>query len=243
MRAILFDFGGTLDCPRHWLDRFVEHYRAAGIGLSRAELEPAFTAATLAGYRASESIRNCGLRELIAFLVDKQMEFLRGQQQAKELGFLANLQSPSMEREVKRRISDSFVEESASGLARSRRVVSLLANEFVVGVVSNFYGNLERILGDAGFGGIVTAVADSGRLGVYKPDVGIYEAALAMIGMPPRATMMIGDSLDKDCAPARRLGMRAVWLRHAEATSSGQAEADFTIDALEELEDLLCRKD
>ena len=242
MRAVLFDFGGTLDCPRHWLDRFAGHYHAAGLKLSRAELDPAFTAATLAGYRAGRSIWNYGLRELIGFLVDEQFAFLR-KQKLEDHRFSEDLSGLSLIKQMKQRISDSFVAESEAGLARSRGLISILAREFTIGVVSNFYGNLERILGDAGFGGAVTAIADSGRLGIYKPDARIYEAARAMIGVAARATVMIGDSLQKDCAPARRIGMRTVWLRPAQAAPTGAVEADFTIDALEELQDLLWRMD
>jgi hypothetical protein len=38
--ALLFDFGGTLDGPAHWLDRFLASYRNAGIDISRADLDP-----------------------------------------------------------------------------------------------------------------------------------------------------------------------------------------------------------
>jgi hypothetical protein len=41
-RAILFDFGGTLDGPSHWHDRFLARYRASGLGLSRDELDSAY---------------------------------------------------------------------------------------------------------------------------------------------------------------------------------------------------------
>jgi HAD superfamily hydrolase (TIGR01549 family) len=240
MRALLFDFGGTLDCPRHWLDRFVGHYRAAGLRLSRSELDPAFTAATLAGYRAGRPIWNYNLHELIAFLVDQQLRFLR-EQKVNSGSFSEVPNSPALRAEMEHRIHAAFVEESAIGLARSRALIAPLAQEFAIGVVSNFYGNLERVLSDAGFGGIITAIADSGRLGIYKPDTGIYKAALTMLGVEARATVMVGDSPDKDCAPARGLGMRTVWLRHANAISSAPAIADFTIDTLAELKELLCR--
>ncbi|HLW70604.1 MAG TPA: HAD family hydrolase [Candidatus Binataceae bacterium] len=240
MRALLFDFGGTLDFPRHWLDRFVGHYHGAGLSLSRAELDPAFAAATLAGYRAGPAIWNYSLRELVAFMVDHQIRFLSNQKM-KGHPFYGEPNQLPLIGEMKHLIQSAFVEESEIGLARSRGLISTLAQEFRIGVVSNFYGNLERVLDDAGFGRIITTVADSGRLGVYKPDAGIYAAALAMLGAEARAAVMVGDSLSKDCAPARRVGMRTVWLRHADATAIEPVEADFTIDTLDELEDVLCR--
>jgi len=244
MRAVLFDFGGTLDYPRHWLDRFLTHYNDAGLQLTRAELDPAFDAATRTAYRSSAALRNHGLADLIPFLVNLQLEFLRDQESVRMPRFAEELNSRSVMRELTRRISDAFIKESVAGLACSRVVLAALGTRLAIGVVSNFYGNLERILGDAGFMDLVAALADSGRLGIYKPDPAIYRAALAMLGVPAAEAIMVGDSLDKDCAPARSLGMRTVWLRHQEAPppdQSARIHADFTIAALGELNELLWR--
>jgi hypothetical protein len=76
MRTILFDFGATLDYPRHWLDRFFVHYRAAGIGLTREQLDPGFDHATRIAYRSSKMLSTYGLTELVDYLVRLQIEFL-----------------------------------------------------------------------------------------------------------------------------------------------------------------------
>ncbi|HXR24980.1 MAG TPA: HAD family hydrolase [Candidatus Binataceae bacterium] len=244
MRAVLFDFGGTLDWPRHWLDRFLTHYHDAGLRLTRAELDPAFDAATRTAYRSSAALRNYGLAELLPFLVNCQLEYLRDLESKRVQRFAAELGTASVMRELTRRISDAFVKESIVGLARSRAVLATLGGDLKIGVVSNFYGNLERILDDAGFTALVAAIADSGKLGLYKPDPGIYRAALARLAVPATDAIMVGDSLDKDCAPARALGMRTVWLRHQDAPPAddqARSHADFTIISLEELNDLLCR--
>jgi FMN phosphatase YigB (HAD superfamily) len=57
---------------------------------------------------------------------------------------------------------------------------------------------------------------------------------------------MIGDSLDKDCAPARRLGLTTVWYHPpgANGVSPHREEhvsADFTIGSLEEIADIAWR--
>ena len=79
--------------------------------------------------------------------------------------------------------------------------------------MSNCYGNLDRILEEAKLDRFFAAVADSSRLGIFKPEAGIFEAALKKLQCAPESAAMIGDSLDKDCAPAHKLGMRTVWLR------------------------------
>jgi len=75
-RAILFDFGGTLDHPRHWLDRFVRHYHAAGVRVTRAELDVAYSHATQTAYQAGDEIHRHNLRDLVRLLVSHQVDHL-----------------------------------------------------------------------------------------------------------------------------------------------------------------------
>jgi FMN phosphatase YigB (HAD superfamily) len=139
-------------------------------------------------------------------------------------------------------IGASFVGESRAGLAASREVLKSLAESYQLGIVSNFYGNLDRILDECGILPLLAFVADSSRLGVFKPDRRIFITALDAMGATPSSTLMAGDSLGKDCAPARALGMRTAWLRHRvpgpDASPQAEAAADFTIEALAELQHL-----
>lgn len=237
MRSLLFDFGGTLDGPLHWLDRFLKHYQACGLAIARKELEPAFDAATRTAYRQSARMQHYTLLDLVTHLVTYQLDFLVNNDRQYE-GFASNTRG-----ELAACISDRFVGESRIDLERNLNLLRPLAQQFTIGIVSNFYGNLSVVLADAGFEHAVTAVADSGRLGVYKPDLEIYRQALAMMSNSASETLMIGDSLTKDCRPARKLGMKTVWFRpepHLDANDSGGA-ADFVISSLDELPDLLCR--
>lgn len=237
MRSLLFDFGGTLDWPLHWLDRFVNHYQACGVSIARADLDPAFDAATQAAYRQSANLQNYGLCDLIRHLVRLQLDFLSKSEHRWDPPVSAE------PHKVVERISDSFVQESQLGLSRSRKLLNSLAQHFTIGIVSNFYGNLSFVLVEAGFSHSIKAVTDSGCLGIYKPDLRIYRAALAMLAAEASDTIMVGDSLAKDCFPARQLGMKAVWLRHSRVPdeTDWKESANFTISALDELPELLCR--
>jgi putative hydrolase of the HAD superfamily len=118
-------------------------------------------------------------------------------------------------------------------------VIGGLKGRFKMGVVSNFYGNLEGILAEAKLAGFFDAIADSSRLGIFKPEAGIFEAALKKMHCAPESSAMIGDSLAKDCVPAHRLGMRTVWLRSAPQCGNGASgrddAADITISAIDEV--------
>jgi putative hydrolase of the HAD superfamily len=240
MRAILFDFGGTLDSPRHWLDRFVSHYRSAGVDISRIELEVAYGAATRTAYGAGMEIRTFGLGKLVRYLVDLQLATLRSARPSPVRRFLEAAAAGDELDRIAERIAGRFVAESRCGLEQSCEVLSRLAPRFKIGVVSNFYGNLDRVLAEAKIADLVAVVVDSSRLGYFKPDSRIFEAALDNLEIAAVDTVMVGDSLDKDCAPARRLGMRTVWLQHGATSAQEQPStlADYTIHQLEEVETL-----
>ena len=260
-RALLFDFGGTLDCPRdaprHWLDRFLVHYRGAGLDLTREQLDLGFAHATRVAYRSTASIRNFGLAELVTYLVSLQIGHLRRVGSAATRDAIEPVASGFRLDETVAWIAQSFIAETTRGMAESRAVLARLAPRLRLGVVSNFYGNLDRVIEEAGLSEYFGVIADSSRSGIFKPAPGIFTAALERLGIAASAAAMVGDSLDKDCAPARALGIATIWLRgtddghamrdtrdSANAQSSqnrGGAErgvADFTIESLAELEGL-----
>jgi putative hydrolase of the HAD superfamily len=245
--AILFDFGGTLDCPSHWLDRFLKHYRAAGFDLTRVELDPAFDFATKAGYAAGRSMERFKLGDLVRFLVGNQFEYLRGEGPDRFRESLRKMDSRERFKHVER-IRESFLKETAAGLARSKEILARLKPGFKLGVISNWYGNLDAIIAEAGMSRLFDSITDSTRVRAFKPDPAIFHAALRALGTIAHETATVGDSMNKDLAPAHRIGMRTVFLRamgheHEPAASTAQSSngtgsnfaPDFTIDSLEEI--------
>jgi HAD superfamily hydrolase (TIGR01549 family) len=244
-RTILFDFGGTLDFPRHWLDRFLTHYRTAGIDLTREQLDLGFDHATRVAYRSAGALASFGLVELVDYLVRLQIAFI-GSSGPEELRERLGAATGGWRLdEVAGWITQSFVAESREGFAASRKLLAALSGRFRMGIVSNFYGNLENILAEADLARFFGVVVDSSQLGIFKPDPSIFSNALERLGSIPAETAMVGDSLDKDCLPAENLGLTAIWLRHAQPpaekiknTKQTHFSPAFTIDSLTELEHL-----
>jgi FMN phosphatase YigB (HAD superfamily) len=229
LTTLLFDFGGTLDLPgAHWLDRFLVLYREAGLDLTREELDRAYDYATRRGYEAGERIYSYGLRRLVDQLVTWQVDYL--------LEDLPRRVPPAI-RAAAGAIAERFCAQSAAGFAQSRAALAALAPRFQIGVVSNFYGNLEPVLHEAGLLPFVKMAVDSSRVGAFKPDPAIFRAALAGLDARPQEAAMVGDSLNKDCAPARLLGLATVWLRPASIGYTQQVEsgADLVVHNLQEL--------
>jgi FMN phosphatase YigB (HAD superfamily) len=232
--ALLFDFGGTLDGPAHWLDRFLGSYHAAGIEISRLELDPAFDHATRVGYGATKVVARFGMTDLVRFLVGHQFEYLRKSGPDRLRKVLDDSAASGRHRFVEA-VTLSFVRETSAGLAHSRDVIGPLKSRFRMGVVSNFYGNLDRVLEEAKLDRFFAAVADSSRVGIFKPDARIFEHALKKLQCSPETVAMIGDSLAKDCAPAHKLGMRTVWLRTKPRADEDSVAPDVTIGSIDEV--------
>ncbi|MFZ1890307.1 MAG: HAD family hydrolase [Candidatus Binataceae bacterium] len=242
--TLLFDFGSTLDGPAYWLDRFVAQYRIADIPVTRAELDPAYEHARQATSRARRVVERFGFTELVRMLVGQQIEFLAETGPEAIRATLRALDSRGRYR-VGERITALFVEQSRSGMQKSLTDLEALKPRYRIGVVSNWYGNLDRIIAEAGMAKLVGAVADSARLGFGKPDPRIFQAALKSLGAAPAQAAMIGDSLEKDCVPARGLGLKTVWYCPMSDTADwharrdqGSASADYVVADLEEIAEL-----
>jgi HAD superfamily hydrolase (TIGR01458 family) len=68
---------------------------------------------------------------------------------------------------------------------------------------------------------------------IGKPSPAIYEQACALIGVPPGEAMMVGDDLESDLPPARRIGMRTCLLRTGKgSTFPDRADVDLDLPSL-----------
>ncbi len=87
----------------------------------------------------------------------------------------------------------------------------------------------------------IDVVAASAELGMAKPDSAIFYKAMELAGCTAEEAVMIGDRLDNDIVPAKKLGMRTVWVKQGfnayQDTSLIEPECrpDATIENLVEL--------
>jgi len=221
--AILFDFGGTLDSDgEHWLDRFYELYESIQIGLPREELKRVF-------YRADAlccsdpCVPKLGLRPLMQHHVRLQME---------ELG----LSVPALEE----RLVEGFCSRAEWFLVRNTSLLGRLRERFHLGVVSNFYGNVATLCQEAGLARWLDVIVDSTQVGMSKPDPGIFRIALDELGVGSDQSIFVGDSYENDMLPARKIGMKTIWLKGPHPRIPYDAEpVDHCISKLTDLELLL----
>jgi len=91
-----------------------------------------------------------------------------------------------------------------------------------IGVLSNSEGRLAELIDELGCSALFVAVADSGKLGIEKPDRAIFDWMADKLGVPIDRVVHVGDSLQADVLGALQAGMRAVWF-----TTRGEAAAEL----------------
>jgi len=224
--TVLFDFGGTLDSDGvAWKERLHRHYAAEGLAMSAEAFAPHFYAADdpLVG----KISRQADLAATVMLLAANLEE---------------GLATPATPRNSTRgeRAAGRFLAEAEACFARNRPFLRELAGRYRLGIVSNFYGNLEAVCAGAWLSAFFGAMADSNRVGADKPAPAIFEAAMRPLGATAATTLFVGDSLHRDREGARRLGMDFVWIAEPEAQRMQSGGIDHpVISRLTDLSSLL----
>ncbi|MCX5783548.1 MAG: HAD family hydrolase [Elusimicrobia bacterium] len=189
MDAILFDYGGTLDSDGvAWKNRFYPIYSKCGVKCPREKFECAFYDSD-DNLHLRHELNGLGLAETVKLQVCDVLNFLGADQSLAE------------------KISAIFIEESRRYLKLSAKVLDALKSRYKLGVVSNFYGNMESVLASEDMLDYFGAVADSRAVDAEKPSAEIFNFALNKLGVKAADVMMVGDSIKRDMRGAEILGM------------------------------------
>jgi HAD superfamily hydrolase (TIGR01662 family) len=117
-------------------------------------------------------------------------------------------------------------------------IAELRRRGLFVGVAGNQSAELEDWFAELGCE--VDYVASSARLGVSKPDPAFFEALLEAAGCTASEAAYVGDRIDRDVGPARKVGMVAVHVRRGPwGYLQDASEADIRVDSLAELPEAL----
>jgi putative hydrolase of the HAD superfamily len=220
--AVLFDLGGTLDAPGiPWKERLFRLYRAEGVVITPDEFAPVF-------YRIDDALVGAvpaalSFRETVQRLVD---------------GVSAALNVD--DRRLTDRIATQFCQRAMTCARDNTPLLSQLAGRYRLGIVSNFYGNLATVCDELGLRPYLGVIADSTDVGWTKPDPRIFRHALDGLGVKAGDAAFVGDSLSRDMAGARAVGMSHIWLvEEGVSPSEPCCPDDRVIHALDDLRDLL----
>jgi putative hydrolase of the HAD superfamily len=100
-------------------------------------------------------------------------------------------------------------------------VRDLSARGVRLAILSNSEGRIAELADELGWLPLFPVVADSGRLGIEKPDPAIFGWTAAQLGVGLDEVVHVGDSRAADVDGALAAGMRALWFRGDAAIDLG----------------------
>lgn len=113
---------------------------------------------------------------------------------------------------------------------------------FKLGIIANQSPGTAQRLESWGLLRHIDVVAASAELGVAKPDPKIFLQAFQMAGCRAQEAVMVGDRLDNDIEPAKKLGMKAIWVKQGpsacQCPKDSDCTPDFTVEKLTGLRQL-----
>lgn len=122
---------------------------------------------------------------------------------------------------------------------QTKEILEQLGQEYQLGIIANQLPGLEERLKDFGILDYFSAIFSSADLGLAKPDSAIFRLALQKTNCLPQQAIMIGDRLDNDIAPARRIGMKTIWIKQGFSrlaqVKNLEEGADWTVEKLTDL--------
>jgi len=204
-KAIIFDYGGTLDTRgNHW-GRVIFH--AYERHLPEIEWE-AFREAYIYGERTlgkNPIVKpTFTFKETLDVKLRLQMEHLT----------LHNHWKPTAEefKHIHMLLLNDLYDGVRETVAESKTVLEYLHSKNIPMVlVSNFYGNVNVVLQEMRLSQYFYDVVESAIVGVRKPDPEIFRLGIESLRkmqseLQPKDILVVGDSLTKDIIPAASLG-------------------------------------
>jgi HAD superfamily hydrolase (TIGR01509 family) len=104
----------------------------------------------------------------------------------------------------------SSLSPAIPGMAEVLRV--LKKQGFRLALLANQPPAIEYVFRERGMWNLFDVHGVSDRLGMHKPSLDLFHWGLKEAGITPCQAVMVGDRIDNDIAPAKRLGMSTVWV-------------------------------
>ena len=243
IRALIFDFGGTLDGNgTHWLERAYQFIHERHPEITREAFDEADRATITefalgdashewsyqdgsmlpVGVAASEYAARCSLRETT---------------EAIAVGIYERL---GLSQKMKDEYVEWFCTGAAESLAENRRWLKTLHGTYQLAVISNNFGNTRGWCDEYGLTPLLEVIIDSTVLGIAKPDARIFEEALSELGVAPAHAIYVGDSYSADMVGGKNAGLWTAWLIGDQVkTCPDPSMVDVQLSHLHELTDFL----
>jgi len=224
IKNIIFDYGGTLDTDGiHWSEKFWEVYQHFQISVEKEDFRNAFV---FSERNIADVIKpNFSLSKTYETQITYQLKYFKSMELLSEIYFV-----------IVENMSRYCMDTVLDNVEISKLTLALLDSEYKLGLVSNYYGNVETVLKEIDLRKYFKGVIDSALVGVRKPNKKIFQLALYQLDAKADETLVVGDSYENDIIPAKQLGCTTVWLNgKGWNTPSDTSSADIIIKSIKEL--------
>ena len=228
IKGIIFDYGGTIDTNGiHWGEFIWEQYREAGVDITRDIYRQAYVhgerfLAKNPIIEPTDTFHTL-LRKKIAIHFD----FLR-----------EKLTEKRFSDETAIAIADGCYKKAKETMKTTCAIVGMLAKEYPLVLVTNFYGNMSVVLEEFNLSRYFKEIVESSVVGLRKPDPALFALGVDALGLNPQEIVVVGDSYRKDIFPSSTLGCKTVWLKNICWEEEETVQGHETTEVIHTLEDL-----
>ena len=121
----------------------------------------------------------------------------------------------------------------------TKEVLQRLSQKYKIGIIANQDFGTEQRLTDFNVHQHIDLVIASAEEGVAKPDLRIFQIALARADCKPEEAIMVGDRIDNDIIPANKIGMTTVWIKQGFGSyaepKTVEEQPDYIVNSLAEI--------
>ena len=121
----------------------------------------------------------------------------------------------------------------------TKELLQRLSQKYKIGIIANQDFGTEQRLTDFNVHQYINLVIASAEEGVAKPDLRIFQIALARAECKPEEAVMVGDRIDNDIIPANKIGMTTVWIKQGFGSyaepKTVEEQSDYIVNSLAEI--------
>ncbi|MBF0578045.1 HAD family hydrolase [Dysgonomonas sp. GY617] len=221
VKGIIFDYGGTIDSNgAHWAEVLWDAYKDVNVPVTKEAFREAYVYGERYLATHPDVQPNHNFYDLLKIKTDLQIRYLLEQKLLEDNDKTAGYSLA---------ISKQCYLFAKEIISKEKEILKALQDRYPMVLVSNFYGNVQAVLGDFGLLEFFDDIIESAVVGVRKPDPAIFGLGVDKLKLPASSIVVIGDSHAKDIVPASKNGCQTIWLK---GPGWGDDDPDATADLI-----------